>query len=181
MNIENTTRLTAWWGTATVVVLLMAFVLRRTQPPEKQVGPTKAGLIVMALGMVILVVSALSFQLGTFRIGLLVFGGGFGLYSFGGFSLMAAMSPAPDSGAYLGLWTIAVLVSRGVGTFVGGVFRDLFLALNLSEGLSYGLVFAFSAVGLLIAARMVSGVDAVSFAQEHERSQEENSLPLSTL
>jgi BCD family chlorophyll transporter-like MFS transporter len=181
MNIENTTRLTAWWGTATVVVLLMAFFLRRTQPPEKQVGPTRAGLIVMALGMVILVVSALSFQLGTFRIGLLVFGGGFGLYSFGGFSLMAAMSPAPDSGAYLGLWTIAVLVSRGVGTFVGGVFRDLFLALNLSEGLSYGLVFAFSAVGLLIAARVVSGVDAVSFAQEHERSQEENSLPLSTL
>ena len=181
MNIENTTRLTAWWGTATVVVLLVALFLRRTHSPEEQVGPTRAGLIVMALGMVILVVSALSVQLGTFRIGLLVFGGGFGLYSFGGFNLMAAMSPAPDSGAYLGLWTIAVLVSRGVGTFVGGVFRDLFLALNLSEGISYGLVFAFSAVGLLIAAFVVTGVDAVSFAREHKPSEEENSLPLSAL
>jgi BCD family chlorophyll transporter-like MFS transporter len=181
MNIADTTRLTAWWGTATVVVLVSSFFLRRRQPPEKQGGPTRAGLIVMALGMAILVVSALSVQIGTFRIGLVVFGGGFGLYSFGGFSLMAAMSPAPHSGAYLGLWTIAVLVSRGLGTFAGGVFRDLFLALNLSEGLSYGLVFAFSAVGLLIAAGVVSGVDAVSFARKHERSEEEKPLPLSTL
>lgn len=180
MNVESTTRLTAWWGTATVVVLVSAFFLRRRQPPEYQGGPTRVGLIVMAVGMVVLVASALSVQIGTFRIGLLVFGGGFGLYSFGGFSLMAAMSPAPDSGAYLGLWTIAVLVSRGLGTFVGGVFRDLFLALDLSEGISYGLVFAFSAIGLLIAAKVVSGVDAVSFARTHERS-EEDPLPLSTL
>ncbi|MFN2188104.1 MAG: PucC family protein, partial [Candidatus Promineifilaceae bacterium] len=180
MNVENTTRLTAWWGTATVVVLLLAFFLRRRQPPEKQREPARVGLIVMAVGMIILVISALSVQIGTFRVGLLVFGGGFGLYSFGGFNLMAAMSPAPNSGAYLGLWTIAVLVSRGLGTFTGGLLRDLVLAFNLSEGMAYGTVFIFSAAGLLLAARIISGVDAVGFARTHEKSEEEV-LPLSTL
>lgn len=180
MNVEQTTRLTAWWGTATVIVLVGTFVVRRKQPPEEQAGSTRAGLVVMALGMVLLVISALSVQITAFRIGLIVFGGGFGLYSFGGFNLMAAMSPAPDSGAYLGLWTIAVLVSRGLGTFAGGVFRDLFLALDLSRSLTYGLIFVFSAVGLLIAARIVSGVDAVGFARKHEILEDESAVRLST-
>jgi BCD family chlorophyll transporter-like MFS transporter len=181
MNVEQTTRLTAWWGTATVIVLVSAFVVRRKQPPEEQAGPTSAGLVVMALGMVLLVVSALSVQMTAFRIGLIVFGGGFGLYSYGGFSLMAAMSPAPDSGAYLGLWTIAVLVSRGLGTFAGGIFRDVFLALDLTAGLSYGLIFVFSALGLLIAARFVSGVDTVGFTRKHEKAEDESPVRLSTL
>ena len=173
MNVESTTRLTAWWGTATVVVLVLSFILRRKQPPEKQKEPTRAGLIVMAVGMVVLLISALSNQVGTFRIGLLVFGGGFGLFSFGGFSLMAAMSPAPNSGAYLGLWTIAVLVSRGLGTFTGGVFRDLFMALDFSDGMAYGMVFITSAVGLLISSWIISGIDAVGFAEKHAGVEEE--------
>jgi BCD family chlorophyll transporter-like MFS transporter len=181
MDVEQTTRLTAWWGTATVVVLVAAFIVRRRQPPEEQAGATGIGLVVMALGMAVLVGSALSGGLTVFRIGLVIFGGGFGLYSFGGFSLMAAMSPAPDSGAYLGLWTIAVLVSRGLGTFAGGVFRDLFLAIDLTTGAAYGLIFALSAIGLLVAARIVSGLDAVGFAQKHDRPDEEAPVRLSTM
>ena len=181
MDVGQTTRLTAWWGTATVVVLVLAFLVRRRQPPEEQAGATSAGLVVMALGMAILVGSALSGNLTTFRTGLVIFGGGFGLYSFGGFSLMAAMSPAPDSGAYLGLWTIAVLVSRGLGTFAGGVFRDLFLAIDLTTGVAYGLIFAISAIGLLVAARIVFGLDAVGFARKHDRSDEEAPVRLSTM
>jgi BCD family chlorophyll transporter-like MFS transporter len=181
MELEQTTRLTAWWGTATVVVLVSAFLIRRRQPPEEQAGATSAGLVVMALGMAFLVGSSLAGHLTTFRVGLVIFGAGFGLYSFGGFSLMAAMSPAPDSGAYLGLWTIAVLVSRGVGTFFGGVFRDLFLELNLTSGVAYGLIFALSSLGLLFAARLVSGLDAVGFARKHDKSEEEAQVRLSTM
>jgi BCD family chlorophyll transporter-like MFS transporter len=181
MELEQTTRLTAWWGTATVVVLVSAFLIRRRQPPEEQAGATSAGLVVMALGMAFLVGSSLAGHLTTFRVGLVIFGAGFGLYSYGGFSLMAAMSPAPDSGAYLGLWTIAVLVSRGVGTFFGGVFRDLFLELNLTSGVAYGLIFALSSLGLLFAARLVSGLDAVGFARKHDKSEEEAQVRLSTM
>lgn len=173
MNVEGTTRLTAWWGTATVIVLVLAFIVQRGQPPEEQAGIARIGLVIMALGMAILVGSALGVRIGVFRIGLVVFGGGFGLYSFGGFSLMAAMSPSPNSGAYLGLWTIAVLVSRGVGTFIGGVLRDVFLAVNLSTGVAYGLIFALSAAGLLLAARIISDLDARGFAREHISDTEE--------
>jgi hypothetical protein len=94
---------------------------------------------------------------------------------------MAAMSPAPDSGAYLGLWTIAVLVSRGVGTFTGGVFRDLFLEINLTAGAAYGLIFALSAIGLLVAARLVSGLDAVGFARKHDGFEGDAPVRLSTM
>jgi BCD family chlorophyll transporter-like MFS transporter len=173
MNVAGTTRLTAWWGTATVIVLVLAFFIQRRRPPEEQVGAARSGLLIMALGMVVIVSSAASERLDIFRIGLVIFGAGFGLYSFGGFSLMAVMSPALNSGAYLGLWTIAVLVSRGVGTLVGGVFRDLFLELNMSAGLAYGLVFVLSAAGLVVASQIISKLDAVGFAQEHLHPIEE--------
>jgi BCD family chlorophyll transporter-like MFS transporter len=168
MNVEQTTRLTAWWGTATILVLVIAFAIRHSQPPEQQAGAATLGLITMAAGMVVLVGSALGIREGLFKIGLVIFGFGFGFYSFGGFNLMAAMSPAPNSGAYLGLWTIAVLVSRGVGTFAGGLLRDLFLAFDLTLGLTYGLIFTLSAIGLLLAARIVSSLDIIDFVSEHE-------------
>jgi hypothetical protein len=67
-----------------------------------------------------------------------------------------------------------------VGTFTGGVFRDLFLAMNLTAGLAYGLVFAFSAIGLLVAARLVSGLDAIGFSREHEGPEMQNESQLTT-
>ena len=104
------------------------------------------------------------------ELGLLVFGGGFGIYSFGGLSLMAVMSPDRHAGAYLGLWSISILVFKGLGTFVGGALRDVFLlTLGLDPGLSYALVFLLQAVGLTTAVFILSRIDILGFARDTGR------------
>ncbi len=169
----TTTRFTGVWGGATILVLIACFIILRKRKPQFQSPITKIGLAIMALGMALLALTSLMEQERLLMLGLLVFGIGFGLYTFGGLSLMAVMSPDHDAGAYLGLWTACILLSKGVGTFAGGAFRDLFhLEMGLSESVTYFLVFALAALGLVLAAVVLQGRQVISFAREYGRSTE---------
>lgn len=169
----QTTRFTGYWGTATILVLLACFVIWRKTPPQKHAPITKIGLIIMATGKLGIVLLALTDQVHFLIPALLVFGTGFGFYTFGGLSLMAVMSPNRDAGAYLGLWSVCILVSKGLGTFAGGALRDLFfLVSGLPVALSYALSFGLAACGLLLAAAVLSGPQLIDFAQETEPTLE---------
>jgi BCD family chlorophyll transporter-like MFS transporter len=174
LSAGDTTRFTAYWGTATVVVLIVCFVVWRNRPPETLTRATRIGLIIMAFGMLLLAVTASAENESLLIPSLLVFGSGFGLYTFGGFSLMTVMSPSTAAGAYLGLWTIAILLFKGFGTFLGGVLRDLFfLVAGLPAGTAYAIVFVVAAVGLVGATALVRKDDILSFASEHGRTLNE--------
>lgn len=171
LSAGSTTRFTGVWGGATIIVLVACFVIFRKRQPQFQSGIAKTGLFVMAGGLALLALASFMHQSTLLMPGLLIFGIGFGIYTFGGLSLMAVMSPDPDSGAYLGLWTACILLSKGAGTFAGGAFRDLFhLGMGLSEAVTYCLVLAIAAFGLVLAAVILRGREVVSFAADYGRS-----------
>jgi BCD family chlorophyll transporter-like MFS transporter len=168
--LSRTTRFNSYWQAATVVTLVGGAYLWRKRPPERQRRITNGGLLAMALGMVFLAGTAVFHQLHLIEIALLLFGAGFGVYTFGGLSLMAVMSSDKEAGAYLGLWTISVVVFKGLGTFAGGALRDLFLLnLNFGNGLGYGLIFLLEGVGLAAAVYILTHVDVLGFAREMGR------------
>ena len=169
MGVAQTTRLTAYWGTATLLVIISSLIIWRKRRLEYQSGVTAIGLVIMASGMFGSFSSALTGQESLFLLMLVVFGAGFGLYTFGGLSLMVVMSPNPHAGAYLGLWTVAILISKGLGTFAGGVMRDILLFMNRSPELAYGLAFAIAGAGLLLAAWLATQLDVLSFARDTGR------------
>jgi len=170
LSMDMTTRFNSYWQTATVIVLIIGGILWRKRPPEAQQRITSIGLLVMALGLALLVAAALLGQRHLLEIALLIFGGGFGVYTYGGVSLMAVMSPDRHAGVYLGLWTISNLLFKGVGTFIGGALRDLFLLqMKLAPGLSYGVVFLLQAVGLATAALLLARIDILGFARDTGR------------
>ncbi|MCB8976269.1 MAG: BCD family MFS transporter [Ardenticatenaceae bacterium] len=168
--LARTTRFNSYWQAATVLTLVGGAYLWRKRPPERQRGITSGGLAVMAVGMLLLGGAAVSHQVHLIELALLLFGAGFGIYTFGGLSLMAVMSSDKEAGAYLGLWTISVVVFKGLGTFVGGALRDLLLlSLSLSAGTGYGLIFLLEGVGLVTAVFILSRVDVLGFAREMGR------------
>ncbi len=170
MPAGRTTRFNSYWQVATVIFLTGAMYLWRKRPPERQSNITSGGLLVMAVGMFLLGVVAFAGQADLTEAALLIYGAGFGLYTFGGLSLMAVMSSDKEAGAYLGLWTVSILVFRGVGTFLGGALRDLFLLnLGLPAGIGYGLIFIVSAVGLAGSVLVLARVDVLGFAQDAGR------------
>jgi BCD family chlorophyll transporter-like MFS transporter len=164
-DIEQTTRYSAYWQTATVLFLIGCAIRFRRRPPESNVRLTKVGLGIMAVGMMVLALAAFSAQVRELQLALLIFGTGFGLYTFGGFSLLVAMTSDAEAGMYLGLWTICVLLSRGIGIALGGVLRDLFLALTLSPPTTYGLIFLLEGLGLAAAIVALARVDVIGFGQ----------------
>lgn len=168
--VSRTTRFNSYWQSATVLTLVAGAYLWRKRPPERQSSIAGAGLSVMAAGMLLLSGAGFWQQSHLVEIALLIFGAGFGIYTFGGLSLMAVMSPDEDAGAYLGLWTIAVLVSKGVGTFAGGAMRDLLLIhAGLSAASSYSIIFALAALGLLGAVFILANLDILGFARDAGR------------
>lgn len=166
----QTTRFTGYWGGATLIVLVVCLIYGRHRRPETLSGVTKTGLSIMAVGMILLAVASLAVQVQWLRPALLVFGGGFGLYTFGGLSLMVVMSPTRDAGAYLGLWSVCILVSKGLGTFAGGALRDLFVrGFDWHLALAYTVIFALAAAGLGGAALILHGRHIITFAQDAGR------------
>lgn len=170
LDVGRTTRFTGYWGAATVVTLVSSFYIFRRRAPTQVSGIAQGGLGIMALGMFLLAASGQWLSESLLIPGLLVFGAGFGFYTFGGLSLMAAMSPEPHAGAYLGLWTISVLIFKGLGTFAGGLLRDLFLlGMNLAPGTAYGLAFSMSALGLAGALLLLGNLDIAGFVRDRGR------------
>ncbi|MBP8950687.1 MAG: MFS transporter, partial [Candidatus Promineofilum sp.] len=88
LGMDVTTRFNSYWLTATVLTLVIGGILWRKRPPEAQQRVASFGLLVMALGLVVLVMAAVAGQRHLLEVGLLVFGGGFGVYTYGGVALM---------------------------------------------------------------------------------------------
>jgi BCD family chlorophyll transporter-like MFS transporter len=169
--IERTTRLNSYWQGATVITLIASVYKWRKRPPELQRNIANGGLIVMALGMLLLGVTSLGDQARLLELSLFVFGSGFGVYTFGGVSLMAVMASKREAGAYLGLWSVSILVSKGLGTFLGGALRDLLLLhIEWAAALSYGVIFILEALGLIGAVVILARLDVLSVAQETGRT-----------
>lgn len=170
LSMGATTRFNSYWQTATVITLVISGVLLRKRPPESQKRNTSIGLWLMAIGQIVLTLAAVGGQRYLIEVALLIFGAGFGVYTFGTLSLMAVMSPDRHAGAYLGLWSISTLVFKGLGTLAGGVLRDLFLLqMGLPAGLSYGIIFLVQMVGLAAAALLLSHIDIFGFARDTGR------------
>jgi MFS transporter, BCD family, chlorophyll transporter len=167
--LAQTTRYSSYWQGATALVLIIAAVVWRKRHPEQQTPIAQWGLAIMGAGMVLLAVTALSGVAWVVNPALLVFGIGFGLYTFSAFQLLVVMTSDRAAGSYLGLWTVTILLTRGLGILIGGALRDWLYALTQSHGLSYGIIFGLEGLGLFVSIVLLMRVNFASFARDTGR------------
>jgi MFS transporter, BCD family, chlorophyll transporter len=165
MAAGETTRFNAYWGVGVLVSLLATVLLTRRRLAHEQTGTTVLGLLLTAAPLAMLAGVALGEARALLVPVLFLFGLGFGIYTVGAVSLLMAMTSDRRAGAYLGLWSVAQLVFRGVGIFLGGFVRDVGLAVSGSLPVAYATVFALEAVGLVVCAWLVLRVDVPGFAR----------------
>ena len=168
LSADATTRLSAFFGSGVLAAMIVTSIVTRRKRPEEQTRPATIGLSVMIAGLALLAVAGLSLTAWLITPALIVFGLGFGVYTVGGVSLLMAMTTDARAGAYLGLWTMTQLVSRGVGIGLGGVVRDIGLALTGSAAIAYSSVFILEAIGLAVCIAILSRLDVTGFAREHQ-------------
>jgi BCD family chlorophyll transporter-like MFS transporter len=133
----------------------------------------------MFIGTAFIAMATFTIQLRFLEIGLAVFGTGFGIYSFGAFSIMAVMTTTAEAGAYLGMWTVVELLFKGGGTFLGGILLDVLASLTNSFSLTYGIIFTVETVGIVIAVVLLNKVDVIGWAKQTGRlTPQTQPLPL---
>lgn len=164
MDVGQTTRFNAYWGLGVLVSMITTTIITRKRAPQDQ-GPTlRLGLFLSAVPMALLGIVAM-FRIEALLIpALVLFGVGFGVYTVGAIGLLMAMTTDKHAGAYLGLWTVAQLVSRGVGIALGGIALDLFRMTLPAAHIAYGSIFMLEAIGFLICVGILARVDAPGFA-----------------
>jgi BCD family chlorophyll transporter-like MFS transporter len=166
LSVGETTRFNAYWGSGVLLAMLLTLWLTRRWRPERQTHTTQWGLLLLALPLLALGASSAAHNLSLVRPLLILFGLGFGIFTVGGVSLLMAMSVEGRAGAYLGLWSVIQLVGRGAGIAVGGVLRDVALALTGDFAGAYASVFWIEALGVLACIWLLRRVDVAGFAGE---------------
>ena len=166
----DTTRFNSYWGLGVLISMIGTVVLTRKRYPYEQTSTTILGLTLTALPLGLLSAVAITGSKSLLIPTLVLFGFGFGIYTVGAVSLLMAMTSDTRSGAYLGLWSVAQLLFRGLGIFLGGAIRDLMLSLSGSYALAYASVFFLEAVGLLVCIVLLIKVDVPGFARQHRES-----------
>lgn len=174
MSVEETTQLTALWGSTTLVALLVYGVGLSRWISKKQ-GATIGGLIAM-MGLLLIGASGLWHMLALFRPGIAILGFGTGIATATNLGLMLDMTTAEQAGLYIGAWGVADAIARGIGMLLGGIVRDMITWTTGDAGLGYITVFFIEAIFLLLSLALLAQIDAVRF-----RSRQPTLLELAAL
>ncbi len=164
LTVGETTRFNAYWGMGVLIAMVATLALTRRRRPDQQVTTTSWGLI--GLGLSLLALGAAAWlRLETLLIPILfLFGIGFGVFTVGGVSLLMAVNVEGQAGSYLALWSAIQLVARGAGIAMGGVVRDVGLAISGEAHTAYALLFLIEAMGLLASVWLLARAEVDRFA-----------------
>lgn len=152
MSQQQTTQLTAVWGGATLVALLLqGFVLSRWL--NKKQGAALGGSLA-GCGLLLIGLSGVAHLNVLFVPSVALLGFGTGIATSTNLALMLDMTLPEQAGLFIGAWGVADALARGIGMLLGGVVRDAVGAVTGSVASGYMCVFlleaAFVAVSLLL-------------------------------
>lgn len=164
MSVRETTQLTATWGGATLLALLLqGMVLSRVLRLKTAAA---LGGALAALGFVLIGLSGLLDLQPLFVPGIAVLGFGTGIATATNLALMLDMTTPEQVGLFIGAWGVADAAARGLGNLLAGVVRDVAAALIGSASAGYITVFFLEAAMLCVALVLLRRIDVAAFRSE---------------
>jgi MFS transporter, BCD family, chlorophyll transporter len=168
MTIAETTKLNAFFGTGTLLGLsLTGFAIA---PRLGKKNTTKLGCIAVAICFGLIILAGTTENPKLLQWTLILFGFASGVTTTGGLSLMLDLTAAETAGTFIGAWGLAQAMARALATVSGGAMLNLGKSLLSTPILSYGLVFATQAVGILVALWFLSQVNVTEFQQNAKQA-----------
>lgn len=164
MTVEETTQLTALWGGATLISLLLYGFLLNKWMSKKQ-GAFLGGAIA-SVGLVLIALSGTMHTAVVFHPGVAILGFGTGIATATNLALMLDMTTAEQAGLFIGAWGVADALSRGLGFMMGGVVRDVVTAATGDVSTGYITVFLVEAGFLLVSMMLLGQINVGNFQEK---------------
>jgi MFS transporter, BCD family, chlorophyll transporter len=157
-----TAMLNAFWGSGTVVGILLAGFLISPRIGKRQTA--KLGCQGVVIALVLVVLTSLTANAKLLQFVLLLFGLASGVTTTGAITLMLDLTAVETAGTFIGAWGLAQALARGCSTLFGGVLLDLGkLVFGNNLLLAYGTVFGLQAVAMLVAIQLLGRVNVQEF------------------
>lgn len=169
MNVRDTTQLTATWGGATLLALLLHGVFFSRWLSNKR-GATIGG-IIAASGLTLIALSGILHLQPLFVPSVALLGFGTGIATATNLALMLDMTTPQQVGLFIGAWGVADAAARGLGNLLAGIIRDT-TALVVGPTGAYVTVFLIEALILCTALILLRTIDVSAFrSQRRELGQ----------
>ncbi|HMO57339.1 MAG TPA: BCD family MFS transporter [Roseiflexaceae bacterium] len=161
MSVRETTQLTAIWGGATLLALLLSgLVLSRRM--TKKAGAALGGFVAVG-GLLLIALSGIFETHALFIPGVAALGFGTGIATATNLALMLGMTTTEQVGLFIGAWGVADSLARGVGMLLGGVVRDLVAVSTGNVNAGYITVFLIEAALLGASLILLRRLDVQAF------------------
>ncbi|WP_019504638.1 BCD family MFS transporter [Pleurocapsa sp. PCC 7319] len=163
MSIGETTKLNSYWGIGILLGYSITgfFII----PKLGKKSTIKIGCILVAICFGLIILSGFTQEPKILQSAMVLFGAAAGMATVGGISLMLDLTATETAGTFIGAWGLAQAMSRGLATFVGGVILDVGKSIFATPLMSYSLVFAMQAVGMILAIAILDQVNVQEFKE----------------
>ncbi len=153
MSVAETTQLTAFWGMAMLVAIVLAgWSLWKGVSPLTII---KVGCGVGALGFLVISVASNAEMVNPFRGGVWLIGMGRGIFIVASVALVMSLTTVGHAGLFIGIWGIMQAMAQGFGTIFGSFMRDIVFGQTGSVVLGYVVVYGASLVFLLVSLGLI--------------------------
>ncbi|HEY9752527.1 MAG TPA: BCD family MFS transporter [Coleofasciculaceae cyanobacterium] len=161
MEFSKTTLLNAFWGMGTLIGISTAgfWVVPRLGKQRT----AKLGCFLVACCFILLILAGFTASQSMLKGAVFLFGLSSGITTTGALSLMLDLTAAETAGTFIGAWGLAQTLARALATVAGGSVLDLGTRLFTTPVLSYGLVFAMQALGMIGAIALLNQVNVKEF------------------
>jgi BCD family chlorophyll transporter-like MFS transporter len=170
LSVGETSRFQAYWGTMAIVSSMVALWVSRRFSRSGYDRFARWGVILLAVTFGWLLIAAITVHEALLRPGLLLLGGGYGLWNIGTLGLMVQYSREETAGLDLGIWTMLVTIFRGGAILLGAVIFDTAHWLLGEQATAYVVVFALE--GILLMASLAALNQLSNALPEHPRTAE---------
>jgi len=167
MEVGDTTRLTSFWGMGVVVAMLISgLILVRYLGFANLL---RIGLVVSAISFLGVIVTGLNGQPEFFSQLVFLMGLGTGIAGAGMLSGFITYTTAARAGFLMGIWGIANMLGRTLGSLMGGTVVDVVYGFSADHFIAYSVVFAIEIAMILIALVMTFQLKPVEAAIDNKQ------------
>ena len=168
MPISKTTLLNAYWGSGTLIGLLVAGLW--FTPKFGKLLAAKTGCWMILCSLLLLISAGFTGSTNSLAIVMVLFGLSAGIGTNSALSLMLDLTLPQLAGTFVGIWGLAQAMSRALGKVIGGGLLDLGRALTGSgqELQAFSFVFAIETAFVLLAIAVLGQLNTAQFKRDTE-------------
>ena len=159
LSVAHTTSFNLYWGAGVLIAMIGGNSFFNLIPEFSEKRMLAIGGVICSASFGLLAFSSLGALEAIILLAVFIMGFGKGVFNVGMARLMVRAARPDISGLVMALWAVVGGVAIGLGELGGGVIVDLGIRATGNTPFSYGMLFSFQSVGILLCLSLMAAIN----------------------